>query len=421
MADQKPVSPDSAVESTNILLARQPIFTPELKVYGYELLYRSANELAADLEANDEVQRNATIKVVVNAIMDIGVESVAGEHLAFFNIPAEMLMQGLDLPFGGSKIGLDLLDYATAGDDLKPALESLRLDDVVLALDDFRWSENQGDFLDLIDIVKVDISAADATELAVTLEKLSGYNCLPAAKKVETREQFEACRELGFELFQGFFLSKPELIETGKLPDSKMNILRLISRLQDPEIQAREVEQVIRQDVTLHFRLLRTVNSAYFGLPVEIKSISHAVAYLGLPAIQKWAYLQLIASSDETPGELIRQSLIRARMSELLTHAMPREAQDKAFTVGLFSLLDSLLGISMDQVLDQLPVDEILQDALTRHDGPYGRLLKTVINYEQGRWQQVGEGMYETNNLAKSYLEAVQWAGEQYQLLSQPN
>lgn len=415
---KEPVNNQSDTDSAKILLARQPIFQPDLSLYAYELLYRSTDEKSAAIGNNETDQRNASIQVVINSIMDIGVENITDNHIAFFNIPAEMVIQGLDLPLGGPRIGLDVLNAEVNLEDLRPALESLKVDNMIVALDDFRWTGAIGQVLDLVDIVKINIASIPHRELVNTLEKLWQFNVRVAAKMIETRQQFEFCRELGFSLFQGFFLSQPSLIKAARLPGSKINILRLISKLQDPDVSAQQIEEIVRHDVALHFRLLRTVNSAYYGLSIEIKSIPHAVAYLGLATVRRWAYMQLIADSDSTPGEMVRQALLRARMCELLTREMPGEVQDTAFTIGLFSLLDSMLELSMEEILSQLPFEEEIAVALIQRAGPYGRLLETVIQYEQGQWQGLSEGIYSPENLSDSYIAALQWAGEQYRILT---
>ena len=410
-----------ASKGFKILLARQPIFRSDLTVYAYELLYRADNESAAAIPETAEAQRDSSVVVMINSMMDMDIEEITDGHTAFFNAPASMLVEGVELPLGGSQLGLDILDVEAVPDDISSVLQQLRMDEVVLALDDFQPTHVMQDLIDFVDIVKIDITSMTKSELARTVEALSDKDVMVAAKMVENTEQFSFCRELGFDLFQGFFLSKPTLVKSARLPDSQVNILRLIAKLQEPDVDIDDVEKIIRHDVALHFRLLRTVNSAYYGLPVEVKSIGHAVTYLGLSTIRRWIQLQLVASSGSMPGELIRQALIRARMCELLTREMPREAQDTAFTIGLFSLLDSMLEVPMDQVLSQLPLDKDIIIALAQHDGPYGRLLDAVIRYERGEWKGLSEGMYAADRLASSYLEAIKWAGEQYRLLTAPD
>jgi len=412
---------DGAVGNFQTLMARQPIFRPDLTIYGYELLYRADDDDSASIADDAAAQKESSVVVMINSLMDMDIEKITDGNIAFFNAPAGMLVEGVELPLGGSKIGLDILDPHAAPGDLAGALQQLKLDDVVLALDDFHDDPKMFELIDFVDIVKINIASMSKLQLASILENLSGRQVLVAAKKVETTEQFSYCRELGFDLFQGFFLSKPTLVKSARLPDSKVNILRLIAKLQEPDVDVEEIEAIIRLDVALHFRLLRTVNSAYYGLPVEMKSIARAVTYLGLTTIRRWIQLQLVASSGNMPGELIRQALIRARMCELLTRDMPKEAQDTAFTIGLFSLLDSMLEVPMDEVLSQLPLDKDLAISLTQHDGPYGRLLEAVMRYERGEWKGLAEGLYAEERLAESYLEAVQWAGEQYRLLTDPD
>lgn len=420
MTNANDIAPGEEREPTQkILLARQPIFDRRLAIFGYEMLYRpsSGADSAGTLPARSP--EAATARVVINAIMDMDVQQISNGRLAFFNIPPSLLLEDAELPFNPEQVGLDVVDADPADAALKEKLEHLKLDGMVLALDDFTWADGVENLLETVDIVKLNVSAMHHAELVDTLERLANHDVSTLAKRVETTQQFDFCRELGFHYFQGFFLCRPTLVKAQRLPDSKINVMRLIAKLQDPDVSPDELEDIIRHDMALHFRLLRTVNSAYYGLSVQIKSISHAIVYLGLSTIRRWTRLQLIAGSGDTPSEVVKQALVRARMCELLTGNFDKETQDAAFTTGLFSLLDAILELPMDQVLLQLPLADHLEAALTRREGPYGRLLDAVIRYETGEWSEMGEGMYSADNLSQSYLEAVRWADEQYRALTE--
>ncbi|MEQ8801001.1 MAG: HDOD domain-containing protein, partial [Haliea sp.] len=171
-------------------------------------------------------------------------------------------------------------------------------------------------------------------------------------------------------------------------------------------------------DLALHYRLLRTVNSTYYGLSVEVKSIAHAIVYLGIATIKRWAHLQLVAGTDDKPSEVLRLALVRARMCEQLMPNLTRETRDTAFTTGLFSLLDGALDTSMELILAHLPLDQDIVRALVDYEGPYGRLLRTVVCYENGEWEQLAqEEFFSLDSITACYLEALQWARAQFAAL----
>ncbi|PLW83999.1 histidine kinase [Kineobactrum sediminis] len=416
LAKAAATAPDS--KGHQVHFARQPIFDGRLEVYGYEMLFRESPQNEAAITPGSQAGKIATARVMLNSIMDLDVEKLTEGKMAFFNLSREFLLDDNGLLLNGTNIGVELLSSAGTGSEVVRALEVLALQGVVIALDDFSWQAGIEQLLDSAALVKLDIQKADRAWLASTIIRLRNWPVKLVAQKVETQEEFAWCKAQGFDYFQGYFLCKPTVVEQQRLPDSKINTLRLIAELQKPDITPEDLEAVIRNDMALHYRLLRTVNSTYYGLSVEVKSIGHAVVILGMATVKRWAHLQLVAGSDDTPAEIIRQALIRARMCEQLIPTLPKETRDTAFTTGMFSLLEAILDSPMTLIVSQLPLDQDMADALTRHEGPFGRLLKAVIAYEQGQWDELDNSLFSTDDLAACYLEAVQWAREQFDELS---
>lgn len=400
-------------------LARQPIFDDQRNVFGYELLFRESEDNRAGLDEEGADRVAATSKVMLNTMMELDLGRLVGDKRAFFNLEHQFLLAGTDLPFSSDHIGIEIVEDVPINDETVNAVSQLAMLGYTIALDDFTWREGIERFLEYADLVKIDTLAHDVMAQIEIIKRLKGYDVKMVAKSVETQAQFEQCRRLGFKYFQGFFLCCPTVMTAKRLPESKINVMRLVSKLQDPKVGPEELESIIRNDVALHYRLLRTVNSAYYGLSVKIKSIQHAIVYLGLPAIRSWARLQVMAGIDDRPSELMRLALIRARMCELMTAQMAKETQDNAFTAGLFSLLDALMDIPMHEVVSLLPLDDDLLDALVEREGPYGRLLQTVISYERGEWDDVNEEIFPPERLHTSYLQAVYWATDQYMALTE--
>ena len=406
-------------DSGSVLLARQPIYDRELAVVGYEILFRNSSENRARIDQSDTAAANAaTARALINTTLDMDLDRIAEGKILFFNLSHDFLLSDLELPESESRIGIDVLTDGRDDTALAKEVEDLALSGYVIALDDFHWREGVEPLIEAATMVKIDIQAHSATELAQLIQNLEPFDIKLTAKKVEDTQQFDYCRELGFELFQGYFMCRPTVVKAARVPDSKVNVMRLMAKLQDPDVSPKELEAVIRHDMALNYRLLRTVNSAYYGLAVKVRSISHAIVYLGLPAIRRWTRLQLLAGSDDRPSELIKLGLTRARMAELLTANLDKNVQDAAFTVGLFSLLDAILDLPMERVVEQLPLEADLARALTSRTGPYGHMLETIIQYENGRWDEMASGMYSHKNLTDSYMEALLWAQEQYALLT---
>jgi EAL and modified HD-GYP domain-containing signal transduction protein len=251
-----------------------------------------------------------------------------------------------------------------------------------------------------VDIVKVDLFGRDPGAVAEDVHRLSGRGLTLLAEKVETREEYERCLELGFDLFQGYFFCKPEKMEARGVAPSKLSMLQLVAALQNPSIEIQELETLVTRDIALSYRLLRYINSAFFGLRREVASISRALMLLGTANVKRWATLSIFAGVDEKPRELIETALVRARFCEIAGGG----DKDQLFTLGLFSVVDALMDAPMDDVLASMPFPDEMRTALIEHTGPEGELLAAALSLERGEFSRVDD------RLGAAYLEALQWA-----------
>lgn len=413
----RPGQPNEQNSSLDIFVARQPIFDRNLHVYGYELLFRDAMVDVANIPTDEQAADQATSKVLLNTIMELDLERLVDGRMAFFNFTRQFLMAGANLPFSTTNVGIEVLETVPIDDDTVDAVEQLSMLGFTIALDDFEWRPGIERLLPLASLVKIDLINRSEQDIVDMLDQLRPYNVRLLAEKVETREQYEFCQELDFDYFQGFFLCRPKTVSARRLPENRINTLRLITKLQAPDVTPDEVEDIIKNDVALNYRLLRSVNSAYYGLSVRIRSVAHAIVYLGMPTVRNWANLLLLAGLEDQPNELVRLALIRARMCELLTEDKPRDTRDAAFTTGLFSMLDALLDMPMDEIIGMLPLEEDLSLALSEREGPYGRLLATVIACERGDWKNIHNELFSNEQLSRGYIAAVEWAHNQFRAL----
>jgi EAL and modified HD-GYP domain-containing signal transduction protein len=241
--------------------------------------------------------------------------------------------------------------------------------------------------------------------VAADVEKLRPHNLRLLAEKVETQEDHERCVALGFDLFQGYFFCKPETLSARGMAPNRLALLQLVAALNDPKVEFSELETLISRDVALSYRLLRYINSAFFGLRREVDSIGRAVALLGLENVKRWSTLTIFAGIEEKPRELVVTGLTRARFCEL---AGPREFDmanpDNLFTLGLFSVIDALMDAKMDDVLETIPFPADTKEALVNRAGPKGELLEAALACERGE--------FPTPGLAEVQLEAMRWATE---------
>ena len=396
---------------TDVLVGRQPIYRRNMDVYAYELLFRQQGADQAEFTDGD----SATSRVLYNTFVEIGVDDIVGRHRAFVNLTPAFLLGRYPLPRAEGQLVLEILEDTPVTDEIVEAVANLRARGYTIALDDFVYQPHLEPLVRMADIIKIDLMQLGEGQLEEHVHRLSRDGTRLLAEKVETHEEFHHCRELGFDLFQGFFFCKPEVVRGNHLPTNRVAVAELLAALQDPEVELSTLEKLISRDVTLSYRLLRLINSAYFSLRREVDSVGRALLLLGLDAIRNWATLLTLSSVEDKPTELVRTAVVRARLCQNLgTRADPDTGSDLYFTVGLFSTLDALLDQPLEDALGQLPLSQPVAAALLEGSGTPGAVLACALAYEQGDWRAV-----ETNtcgiapaSVRDAYLEALQWADD---------
>ncbi len=393
---------------SEVYIGRQPIFNRNLEVFGYELLYRSADMDRADfLDGN-----HATSVVISNTFLEIGLERLVGDKWAFINLTRPFLMGEYPIPLQPDKLILEILEDIVLDQELVEAVRDLKAKGFTLALDDVIDPARLEALAGLASMVKVDLMTTNRLLLPQQIDRYMSARVSLLAEKIETFEEFEWCQNLGFDYFQGYFLSKPQVIKEKKLKGTKIVIMELLAALQKPDVEFNKVEEIIQKDVALSYKLIRLINSAYYGVRSEIKSIKQALTLLGLKQIQSWVSLLLLSEADKKPSELIKTAMIRGKMCELLAEDLHEPRPEIPFTIGLFSVLDALMDMSLEDILAQVPLAQEVKDALLKHTGPYGRLLSCVLAYEKADWPNVRLQGLNPVNVVDAYLEAVDWADE---------
>jgi len=371
-------------------------------------LYR--NKVSDQAEIVDG--NRATSDVIISALMDIGLENIVGNKLAFINMARSFLVGELPLPLMKEQIVLEVLENEVPDEQLISGLENLAHSGYPVALNDFIYTSKFNRLLEIAQYVKLDVSILSSTDLETHVALLRKHNVKLLAERVESQETFEQCKELGFDYFQGFFFCKPQVVIGKRVEGDRMIVLKLISELQNPSVSMDELENLIGRDATLAYHLLRYMNSAFYALRIKIESIKHALSLLGTDEVRKWASLMLMLRlSNQKPKELMLTGMMRAKMAEILGSSVANANADQYFSVGLFSVLDALLDMSLQEVLDTLPLTEEMSSALSSHSGTMGEVLRNIKYYEQGDWDELMT-LIDHSAYQKAYLQAIKWASE---------
>jgi len=275
-----------------------------------------------------------------------------------------------------------------------------------IALDDVVYQPALDPLLELADMVKVDLPAIAVDQLPAQVEALRRFGVQLLAEKVETQSQFDLTLDLGFTLFQGYWLARPKTVSGSRGPAERSAVLQLVARLQDPNLQTRELYDLVRHNAGLSYRLLRYINSAAFYLPRRVDSLRQAVVRVGLRQLRQIASLLLLDEGEAPPVELLRLTLLRARLCEQL--ASPRKLDpDAAFTVGLFSTADLLFDQPLSKIMASLPLSTPVIRAVLHREAGLGHLLEAVVEYEKGHFDHPSIADLAELDLTAAYLEAV--------------
>ena len=363
----------------DVHVGRQPVFDRAGHVIGHELLFRDGQVGHARFASGSK----ATAQVVLGAFLDVGLDRLVGDGVAFLNLPRPFVTGALPLPPDGGRLVLEVLEDVGHDDELKRGVQRLRDEGHRLALDDFVWTSDSAALIPLVDIVKLDVlDHGDA--LPDLVRRLQDTGVEIVAEKVQTEEQLALCRELGVDYYQGYLLQRPSVLRARTLSARQMSCLGLVRALQSPGVTVDELVDLVRRDAGLSFRLLQAVNSAGNGLSRRISGLREALVLLGLRELRRWSLLMLVADLPEEAGVGVEAAFLRAAMCERLARDGGGADPAEAFVVGLLSSLPMLLGRPVEEVLALLPLAAETSAAVRHQEGPLGELLSCVLSYEDG-------------------------------------
>lgn len=392
-------------------LARQPIFDTEKNLYGYELLFRDGVQNSfPDVNADE-----ATSKLITEHHLLMGVEKITGGHLAFINFSADTLIHHFPTSINPASMVIEVLETVPISSELLTACKELHRMGYKLALDDHDFEPRWDIFLPYISYIKVDVRQFNILQISKYISRVKHHNVTLLAEKVETQQEFEKLRQLGFQLFQGYFFARPEMLKHKKIASSKLNLLLLIAESSKVRLDFEKLSQIVERDLGLSYKLLRFVNSASFAREQAIGSLKHAMVYMGEAELKKFIALLALANlKEDGPTELLNMSVVRARFCDQLSIKRgDPENPPAAFLTGLFSLVDALLEQPLQDLLNDLPILPEIKAALTAEAGDLGLYLQLAKAFEAGLWQQqqqIGSQLFShAVDLNNMYLEAVSW------------
>jgi len=393
---------------SNVFVGRQPIFDTKLNVYAYELLYRSAEKV--NTSEGMVSPEHATTTTIINSFVEIGLERLVRDKFAAINLTEQFILEESKIPFSPTQVILEILEDIPVTPELIKATQRLVDAGYIIALDDYIYNPAHAPLINLASIIKIDLMALSRDELIEHVQELKKFDVKLLAEKIETADEFIVCRELGFDYFQGYFLSRPQIIKGKSLPANKFTVLNLLSVLHNPDSDPDDLAEAINTDVTTSYKLLKLINSAAFNLQREIESIEHGVMLLGRQNLCSWASMLAMSTLNDRPSEILRTAMTRAKMCELIAEKLGERSAERYFTVGMFSALDLLLQRSLEDLLEPLPLGDDVITALLHHEGILGETLTCVMAYEVSDWGNAVMNQLSENDIFVANIEAVTWA-----------
>jgi c-di-GMP-related signal transduction protein len=406
---QSPTQPRTSL----LHVARQPIFDVAGDVVAYELLFRGSMD-AVDAGRRDTF---ATSHVIVNTFTEFGIDEVVGDRTCFINLTREFLTGKLTLPFGPERVVLEVLETVTVDDEVLQGVAKLVAAGYRIALDDFVWGSGHEKLLALASYVKLDLLHGDLTHLDEIVAACRKYPRIQiVAEGIETPAQLALSNQYGFELRQGYLLSRPQVLTAGSITPSKLRRLELLGALSASDADLEKVLSIVAGDPALTMRVLRASNSAAAGTASRVSSLRQAIVMLGLAHIRQWAILMVVDDVAEATETQLAEALTRARLCQNLAPKFGINP-DAAFMAGLITAVAGLLGITSAAMAHQLSLTADIDAALERGIGPLGQLL--INAYERGDLAQVA-ATYKGGDLTGTVMDAMSWSTRTVRAFQEP-
>jgi EAL and modified HD-GYP domain-containing signal transduction protein len=394
-----------------IFVGRQPIYDRDLEVFAYQLMSCSSTAGKGHEDDLQDADR-ATSRLILDAFLEIGIDRLVGEHIAFIKLAERFLHAEEELPLPAERMILRIPSFVQVTEQVIEGARQLTDRGFRLALDNYLLHEHLQPLAGMAAIIDLNIEALEQTELQEHIRVLKKLHPLLLADHVRTLDEYELCRDLGMDYFQGYFLSRPRVISGESLSANRLSIMNLLARLHDPQADTDDIADIISKDVALSYKILKLINSAFFGLASNIESIHHAIVMLGRKQLSTWASMLAMTGMDDKPREQVRLAMIRARSCELLAEKAGFKPLDSFFTVGMFSALDLLMDRSLEELLAPLPLADTIVAALLNREGELGAALSCTLAQETADWVNIRFADLGSNELTAANIEAMVWADQ---------
>jgi c-di-GMP-related signal transduction protein len=361
-----------------------------------------------------ETDADTASRRTLDTSLQMGLKLLCDSRRGFVNCTRDTLLKEYMTLLPSTLAVVEVLESVPVDDLVVAALKRLKQAGYLVALDDFTLNDPREPLTEFADIIKVDIRQTTSEQYAVMITKYGSWLRHMLAEKVETREEFTAAKKAGFTYFQGYFFRRPEVLQAKEIPASRLNYLRLLSAVSQPELNPREFESMIKHEVSICYRLLRYLNSAAFGIKNEVHSVRHALALLGEREVRRWVRLvATLTIGENRSSELVASAMVRARFCELLAPRIPHGESD-LFLMGMLSMVDAILEIPMISVLEAIPLDHETKALLLGAPSKLRPLYDLMLARESGNWQSTAEcsrilGLSESE-VAEAFWQAMQWA-----------
>jgi EAL and modified HD-GYP domain-containing signal transduction protein len=405
----------------DVFFARQPIFDRSRGLAGYELLYRARPDSTSAAGVSTEFM---AMQVLVDAVLATGIDFATAGKPAYINVPTGLLLAGPFDMLDPRRIVIEILETVQPEPRVEAAIKQLIRAGYRVALDDYALDDPRAPLAPLAHILKLDVLNLDPAGIDTIVAAQQPYAATLLAERVEDEACWHHCMHAGFQLFQGYFFQRPELVRHADLAPTVLQIIDLMNMLLDPESADLDIEDRFRSNVALSYKLLRMANSAAVGLRY-VDSIGQVIRALGRNSVHRWLSLLLAAAVPRDTGtsqELMKSALARARFCELILERRDSRRAGQAFLVGLFSQMDALLGVRLDELLERVALGDENRDAITQHKGPLGAALELVVAYEQADWERVesmrGSIGVDAGVMGDLYTASISWADERLALLA---
>jgi len=399
-------------------LGRQPILDRNQNLVAFELLFRQEED-EEEISISDDL--SASANVIINAYCQLGIQNVLGKQRGFINADPGLVMSDIISLLPSKHVVLEIKETTALTANFMQRCSELKQKGYQFALDNVvAINEKVEQLLPLVSVVKVNVLELERNQLSKLVTELNRWPVLLLALRVETREQESNCMQLGFQMFQGFYFAKPEVLSVKRADPGKLSLLKLLTLVMgDNDIE--EIEKEFKHQPGLSYNLMRMVNSVASGLPQKINSIKHAIMIMGRKQLQRWVQLLLYTadqSNENMSNALMQTAAARGKLMELIATAErphDKNHQERAFMVGILSLLNVLLGIEMQKIVDKLEIPDDMSQALLNREGRLGQELKLIEANEKGDIAVIQLiltelGFLSLSELADIEIQAIGWA-----------